>query len=61
MKKSIYLQQCENDDNLYIVDRLVNTLDPEAGSVLKRPEIQELINSIGRTGGMVHITRGNRK
>ncbi len=59
--KTIYLQQCDNDDRLYIVDRLVNCMDPSAGSVLTMKEVGTLVADAQRRGDKVHITRGNRK
>lgn len=40
--KFITLQQCENDDDLYIVDKLVNCIEPKLGSVLKPHEVKHL-------------------
>lgn len=41
--KQITLQQCDNDDDLYIVDQLVNRIEPTAGAVLKPAEVKSLI------------------
>jgi len=41
--KYITLQQTSDDDNLYIVDQLVNCIEPIAGSVLTRAEACHLI------------------
>lgn len=57
----IHLQQSQNDDNLYIVDTLTNTIEPIAGSVLTHKVVEELIATTRRKGGSVTIKRGNAK
>lgn len=42
--KAIVLQQADNDDDLYIVDRLVNCIEPMAGSVLTPVKVSQLIS-----------------
>ena len=42
--KQINLIQADNDDDLYIVDSLVNRIEPQAGAVLKPSQVKELIN-----------------
>lgn len=41
--RQITLQQCDNDDDLYIVAKLVDCIEPKAGSVLKPREVEALI------------------
>ncbi len=41
--KYIMLQQADNDDNLYIVDQLVNCIEPQVGSVLTTREANHLL------------------
>ena len=44
MRKTEYItmQQCDNDDELFIVDRLVNCTEPNVGLVMKRSEVARL-------------------
>lgn len=42
-KKLITLQQADNDDTRYIVDRLVNCIEPTLGSVLATRDVERLI------------------
>lgn len=44
--KTITLQQKRNDHRFYIVDQLVNTVEPTVGSVLSAKEVQVLIAQI---------------
>ncbi len=39
----IILQQTDYYDNFYIVDRLVNRLEPKVGSVLPKVEVDRLL------------------
>jgi len=39
----ITLQQAKNQDDLYIVDRLINCIEPQVGSVLSTQEARLLI------------------
>ncbi len=41
--KTVVLQQADNDENLYIVDQLVNCIEPTVGTVLTKVEARELI------------------
>ena len=52
--KYITLQQTDNDDDLYIVDQLINCIEPLAGSVLGRVAVNNLI---GRRDTKVTIKR----
>lgn len=41
--KTIVLMQSANDDDLYIVEQLVNRLEPQVGKVLRKADVQPLI------------------
>jgi len=41
--KQITLIQANNDDNLYIVDSLVNRIEPQVGAVLKPADVKPYI------------------
>ena len=62
MNKTVTLQQANNDDDLYIVDNLINTLEPRAGSVLTKKQVQELLESTEHRRGKLKIVirRGNK-
>ena len=57
MSKAYYLIQSTVDVNNYKVDKLVNALEPLAGSTLKKSEVEDLIAIAIRKGDKVHITR----
>ena len=38
--KIIMLQQCSTDDDLYLVDKLVNTVEPRVGSFLTEKQVR---------------------
>lgn len=44
-KTKIHLIQSKNDDDLYIVDRLENRIEPQCGKVLKPHEVQKWIHT----------------
>lgn len=41
--QTVTLQQADNDDDLYIVDSLVNCIEPKVGTVLPEREVRLLI------------------
>ncbi len=41
--KTILLQQADNNDDLYIVDRLVNLIGPTVGTILTKKQVQEYV------------------
>jgi hypothetical protein len=57
----INLIQTDNDDTLFIVDLLKNTLDPKPGAVLTEKQVERLLADSRRNGATVNIVRGNRK
>jgi len=42
--RQITLQQCDNEDDLYIVHKLVDCLEPKVGSVLSSKQAIDLID-----------------
>lgn len=60
MTTTVNLIQCDNSDDLYIVDSLTNTLTPKAGSILTERQVADLIRATGNRG-KVTIKRGARK
>ncbi len=52
----IYLQQCDNDEDLYIVDRLIDRITPKAGSILTENEVDRYVHDRHIT---VTIKRGS--
>ena len=43
LTRKITLQQADNDDGLYIVESLVNCVEPTAGSVLTTKQVERLM------------------
>ncbi len=43
--KQITLIQADNDDDLYIVDSLVNRIEPQVGKVLARADVKPYIDT----------------
>ncbi len=44
MSRSITLRMADNDDELYIVERLVGLIEPRVGVVLKEREVVALLS-----------------